>query len=546
MPLRIGVDVGGTNTDAAVLDGVTVLASCKRPTSRDVLSGVAEALREVTRNIDTADVHSVVIGTTHFINAITQARLLAPVIAVRLASTPAPLPPFTDWPTRIADAARGAIVEVNGGHQFDGTPLGEADLDRLRTLIAGHTGAGLRDVVVTSVFSPVTPDGERAARDVIEQVCPQALVTLSHEVGRIGLLERENAALLNGALRPLARHVVDGFVQASADVGIDAPLFLSQNDGTVMSVETALRFPILTVASGPTNSMRGAAVQSELSDCVVVDVGGTTTDIGLLRDGFPRESSLAVKLGGVRTNFRMPDVVSLGIGGGSLVVANGNANGDGNGNTSGVSVGPESVGYELTSRARVFGGQEITLTDVAVAAGRLEVGDSALVADLDPELVAGALRYVDDAVAECIDRVKLDAADLPVVVVGGGASLLTADLPGASVVIHPAHSGAANAIGAALANISGEVDRIFSLVGTTRAEAMAAARAEAVADAVAAGATPASVRIVDEEDIPLAHLPGGTALRIRVRVLGDLNLGESDRSDADASASDRTKEATGA
>ncbi len=516
MPLRIGVDVGGTNTDAAVLDGVTVLASCKRSTSRDVLSGVVEALREVTRDIETAQVHSVVIGTTHFINAITQARLLAPVVAVRLASTPVPLPPFTDWPARIADAVRGAIVEVEGGHQFDGTPLGEADLDRLRTLIAGHTGAGLRDVVVTSVFSPVTPDGERAAQAVIEQVCPQALVTLSHEVGRIGLLERENAALLNGALRPLARHVVDGFVQATADVGIDAPLFLSQNDGTVMSVETALRFPILTVASGPTNSMRGAAVQSGLSDCVVVDVGGTTTDIGLLRDGFPRESSLAVQLGGVRTNFRMPDVVSLGIGGGSLVVATG----------AGVVVGPDSVGYELTSRARVFGGDETTLTDVAVAAGRLVVGDPTLVADLDPDLVAGALRYVDDVVSECIDRVKLDGADLPVVVVGGGAPLLASELPGASVVIHPAHSGAANAIGAALANISGEVDRIFSLVGTTRADAMAAARAEAVADAVAAGATPESVRVVDEEDIPLAHLPGGTALRIRVRVLGDLDLSD--------------------
>lgn len=518
MPLRIGVDVGGTNTDAAVLDGSTVLTSCKRPTSGDVLTGVAGALRDVMRDVDPTQVHSVVIGTTHFINAITQARFLAPVLAVRIASTPVPLPPFTDWPERIASAARGAVLEINGGHQFDGSAAAEADLDLLHDLAPQYTGGGLHDVVITSVFSPVTPDGERAAAAVIEEVDPEARITLSHELGRIGLLERENAALLNGALRPLARQVVDGFVRAVADVGIEAPLFLSQNDGTVMSVETALRFPILTVASGPTNSMRGAAVESQLSDCVVIDVGGTTTDIGLLRDGFPRESSLTVKLGGVRTNFRMPDVVSLGIGGGSLVVAT----------PDGVTVGPESVGYEITTRARVFGGEDLTLTDVAVAAGRLSIGDPGRVADLDPDLVASALRFVDEAVAECIDRVKLDAADIPVVVVGGGAALVGAELPGASVVHRPADAGAANAIGAALANISGEVDRIFSLTGTTREAAMAAAREEARAEAIAAGAVPGSVRVVDEEDIPLAHLPGGTALRIRVRVLGDLDLEPSD------------------
>lgn len=514
MRLRIGVDVGGTNTDAAVLDGTTVLASCKRPTSSDVLTGVVEALREVTTGLDTTHVHSVVIGTTHFINAITQSRGLAPVVAVRLASTPVPLPPFTDWPPALASSVNGAIVTVDGGHQFDGTAMATVDLDQLRSALAEHLGAGLTDVVITSVFSPVLPDGEQRAADVVHELAPEARTTLSHQIGRIGLLERENAALLNGALRPLAHHVVDGFVAATAEVGIDAPLFLSQNDGTVMNLDTARRFPILTVASGPTNSMRGAAVASGLTDCVVVDVGGTTTDIGLLREGFPRESSLTVSLGGVRTNFRMPDVVSLGIGGGSVV---------GRG-PDGVTVGPESVGYEITSRARVFGGDVLTLTDVAVAGGRLTIGDPALVADLDTDFVAEVLQHVDDTVAACIERVKLDAAAIPAVVVGGGAALVGSELPGVSVVHHPPNAGAANAIGAALANISGEVDRIFSLTGTTRAAAMEAARAEAVAEAVAAGAVPASVRVVDEEDIPLAHLPGGTALRIRIRVLGDLDL----------------------
>ena len=523
--LRVGIDVGGTNTDAAIIDGSRVLASCKRPTSADVLSGVAEALREVMTGVDPHRVHSVVIGTTHFINAITQARGLAPVVAVRIATTPVPLPPFTDWSERVADAVRGAVVEVEGGHQYDGSAIqvGQAHgVDPAAVTEAVRaTDSDSRELVLTACFAPVNPAAEDSAREALESALPDARVTVSHELGVIGLLERENAALLNGSLRPLAATVVDGFLAAVAGAGVHAPLFLSQNDGTVMDLDTARRFPILTVASGPTNSMRGAAVESQLTDCVVVDVGGTTTDIGLLRDGYPRESTLAVQLGGVRTGFRMPDVVSLGIGGGSLVeVAD-----DGS-----VTVGPQSVGYEIRTRALVFGGDTLTLTDLAVAAGRAQVGDASLVADVDPQVVERGLAYVDHAVADCVDRVKIDRTPLPVVMVGGGAGLLSTDVPGASEVIRPTNAGVANAIGAALATISGQVDRIFSLADTTREQALEAARTEAVAAAVAAGAVASTVRVVDQEDIPLAHLPGGTATRIRVRVIGDLphDLSEAD------------------
>lgn len=512
--LRIGIDVGGTNTDAAVLDGTRVVAHAKCPTSPDVLTGVSAALRAVTAAIDPADVHSVVIGTTHFVNAITQARGLAPVLAIRIASTPAPLPPFTDWPDDLAAAARGAVIEVDGGHQFDGMPFTPLDLDHLRSRVADAAARGLADVAITAVFSPVNPDAEVRAQEEVVRGIPRARVTLSHDLGRIGLLERENAALLNAALRPLADRVVDGFLGATGELGLEVPIFLSQNDGTVMSLDTARRFPILTVASGPTNSMRGAAVEAGASDCVVVDVGGTTTDIGLLRGGFPRESTLAVDLGGVRTNFRMPDVVSLGIGGGSLVTTEG---GD-------VRVGPASVGYEITTRGMVFGGSELTLTDVAVAAGRVVIGDPGRVADLDPRLVEDALRVVDEAVADRVQRVRIDQSDIPVVLVGGGGPLLGTAIAGASSVVQPPTAAVANAIGAALADISGEVDRIFTLAGRTREEAIDQAREEARSAAVAAGALPESLRVVDEEDVPIAHLPGGTATRVRVRVVGDLDL----------------------
>src|SRR4030095_1167091 len=134
------------------------------------------------------------------------------------------------------------------------------------------------------------------------------------------------------------------FKRSIADLGITAPLYLTQNDGTLMSAEFAELYPVLTFASGPTNSMRGAAFLSGLKDAMVVDVGGTTSDVGALTHGFPREASVAIDIGGVRTNFRMPDVYSFGLGGGSLV------------RQAPLTIGPQSGGYRITEEALVLGG----------------------------------------------------------------------------------------------------------------------------------------------------------------------------------------------
>jgi len=144
-----------------------------------------------------------------------------------------------------------------------------------------------------------------------------------------------------------------GIQKGDGDLGIVAPLYLTQNDGTLMSADFAEMYPVLTFASGPTNSMRGAAFLSGLKDAMVVDIGGTTSDIGALTHGFPREASVAVDIGGVRTNFRMPDVFSFGLGGGSIV------------RQDLLRIGPQSVGYRLTKEALVFGGDTLTTTDIA-------------------------------------------------------------------------------------------------------------------------------------------------------------------------------------
>ena len=165
---------------------------------------------------------------------------------------------------------------------------------------------------------------------------------------QVALLERENAAVLNACVQPMAQRTVAGLRDSLRQLELSCPLYLTQNDGTAASTEIVERFPIGSFLSGPTNSMRGASLISGQMDALVVDVGGTTTDIGLLVGGFPRQAGMGAKIGGVQTNYPVPDTISIGLGGGSRVRSN--------------IVGPDSVGYRLTTEARCFGGTVTTAT----------------------------------------------------------------------------------------------------------------------------------------------------------------------------------------
>jgi N-methylhydantoinase A/oxoprolinase/acetone carboxylase beta subunit len=213
----------------------------------------------------------------------------------------------------------------------------------------------------------------------------------------------------------------------------------------------------------------------------------------------------------------MPDVLSIGLGGGSLVF----------GKAPDLRIGPQSVGYEITDKARVFGGDTLTATDLAVAAGMCEIGDRNRVLQLDRAFVEAGIRRIQERIAEQVDRVKTSADPVPVVVVGGGSVLLEDRLEGASRVLKPDHFAVANAIGAAIAQVGGETDKVFSLAEQPREQALEAARTEAIDKAVMAGADPASVQVVDVEEVPLAYLPSN-AVRIRVKAVGELSLGAID------------------
>jgi N-methylhydantoinase A/oxoprolinase/acetone carboxylase beta subunit len=515
--MRIGIDVGGTNTDAVLMEGASVTGWVKTPTTADVTGGIVTALQDLLEQTRTnpAAITGVMIGTTHFTNAVVERKRLMQTAALRL-GLPATqsLPPMVDWPPDLREAIGDHKYIVHGGHEFDGRLISAIDEQEIREVARDIREKGIKAVAISSVFSPANPGHEQRASEIVSGELPDASISLSHEIGRIGLLERENAAIMNACLGELARAIVTAFQQALAEMEIRAPFYLSQNDGTLMGAEFAKKYPVLTFASGPTNSMRGAAFLSGAREAMVVDLGGTTSDVGMLIRGFPREASVAVEIGGVRTNFRMPDTYSFGLGGGSIIT------------TEPLRIGPQSVGYELTTKGLVFGGSTLTTTDVAVAGDLADIGDREAVRALDRGLVEDVLERIQAMVDEAVDRMKTSAEPIPVILVGGGTILVSRKVAGASEMLRPEHYSVANAIGAAIAQVGGETDRVFSLASMSRDEALAQAREEATQKALAAGAEEETIEVVEIEEVPLSYLPSN-AVRIRVKAVGNLALREN-------------------
>ena len=494
-----------------LVDG-QVEATAKALTTDDVSSGILDALEAVLAarpGVEQA-VRAVMLGTTQFTNAVVERRQLAEVAAIR-AALPAGegLPPKVGWPEDIAASLGANVYMVKGGTLYDGWPLAPLDDREIDSVIGDLKAKQVRAVAVAAAFSPMNPAPEAAIAERIRAAMPEVRVCLSHEMGRLGVLERENATLLNASLLDLADRVVASFGAALRRRGLNCPFFISQNDGTLMEASFARRFPALTFASGPTNSLRGAAKLAGVDDAIVVDVGGTTTDIGVLKGGFPRESNTIVEVGGVRTNFRMPDLLTLGLGGGSVVAEDG------------ARVGPRSLGHRLVREGLAFGGKTLTATDIMVAAGRMGVGDAARTRGVPSATVAAALAQIKAMLLNGVEKMQPGGTAVPIVLVGGGAPLAAAPLAEVGQVLAPKHAEVANAIGAAVAQIGAEAERLLPYDRVGREAAMDQVRAEAIRKAVQSGAEPASVRVADVEETAIAYMDGNMT-RLRIKVVGEI------------------------
>jgi N-methylhydantoinase A/oxoprolinase/acetone carboxylase beta subunit len=517
--LRVGVDIGGTNTDVAVIVGDEVVATCKIPTQDEIGVGIQAAIDEAlsTASAGPEDVSAVMLGTTQFTNAFIERRRLqlSGILRICLPSNQ-DIEPMLDWPSDLKQALGGHIYMVRGGYEFDGREATALDENAIGNAARDMRRKGLVNVAVSCMFSTVNDAMEIRAGEIICHEIPNARITLSSRIGRLSLIDRENAALINASLVDLGVMIVDSFAGALNALGVSAPFYVSQNDGSLMSPEYAARNPVLTFASGAANSIRGAAYLTTCDDAIVIDIGGTTTDVGVIKNGYPRERSLPGKLAGIRTNFRMPELVSIGLGGGSIVHLGDH-----------LRVGPESVGRELDRKALVFGGDVLTATDIAVAAGRVRLGNPSRLADLPARQAGRADQLIQAMIAEAIDKMKTSAADVPVIVVGGGRILVSHDLPGVARMQIPDHADVANAVGAAIAQLSGHAEQIFDYGQIGRADAVAAVKQKARYEVIATGADPATLREVQVEETLLPYADGRLT-SVRVKVVGDVLFEETD------------------
>ena len=510
--MRIGIDVGGTHTDAVLLDNETILATNKSLTTSDVGSGIIESLNALLNkaSISASNINAVMIGTTQFTNAIVERRQLSNIAVIRLALPSGKgCPPMIDWPEDLVSAINPSIYECHGGYLYDGNPVADINIQEVEAVIADIKRKAIKSVAIASAFSTMNAEPELLVANLISTALPDCEITLSHQIGSIGLLERENAAILNATLRPFSRTVVNAFERALTLNAFSCPFFISQNDGTLMNADFVRAYPALTFASGPTNSLRGAYKLTGQENAIVVDVGGTTSDIGVLQNGFPRESNRIIKVGGVRTNFHMPDINAVGLGGGSIV------------RDEGKRIGPDSCGHNLVNEALIFNGNTLTTTDIIVASGSADIGDSEKVKHVSSDVIQSAIKTMRETLNHHIEMMKPDDTPVPVILVGGGAVLIQGDLPAASEVIRPENASVANAIGAAIAQVGGEAESMLSYRAMSRDKAIESVTQLAIDKAVAAGADKSTVRTIDIEETEVPYIEGDMR-RVRVKVVGDI------------------------
>jgi N-methylhydantoinase A/oxoprolinase/acetone carboxylase beta subunit len=446
--LRLGLDVANTHAEGVVLDEHDrVLVRARTEKGGDGESSLRTVLGNLVEDhrLDPSRITRAVLGSAVAADAIERCRGLRRVAVLRVgAPLTLAVPPLGTWPLRLRHSASAGEAVVGGGAEYDGRSVSPLDGDAVSRFLATVAGAA-EGVAVTSVFSSAAPDHELQAAEIVRRELGASMeVSLSHEIGTTGLLERENATVLSAALLGVVERLLASFGEMLAERDIDAELFLAQGDGTVMTPEHALRFPAYLLGSGPASAIRGGAWLSDVMDGVSLEIGRTGATVGAVVNGRPHERATPNELAGVRANFRLPEL--------------------------------------------------LTLPSVGGANGQTRIATA----------LNGAWR----------------AQPRPTLfVVGGGAAAAAARYEGFGETIVPRDGDVARAIGLVIAPAAGHADRVCANRPAARQTTIEAARADAIARAIHAGADPARVQIVEVDEIPLTYLLD-PPIRISVRASG--------------------------
>ena len=474
-PAVLGLDMGGTHTDAVLLRGGTLLASVKVPTNhQDLLVSTREALHALFESgaAFPADVSRATFGTTLAVNAVVQ-NACAPV-GLLIGAGPGLDPGWF--------GLGGHTALVPGGVDHRGTEVAPPDREAIRRVVSGWREEGLAAFACVAKFSTRNPAHEDAMAEVIREVFsdgPEPVIALGHRLsGRLNFPRRIATAYWNAAVWTLHNRFADAVEASLKDMGIDAPAYLLKADGGAIPLSVSRERPVEALLSGPAASVMGmmALMPSCSEDTLVLDMGGTTTDIALLAAGQPVLSPDDLVVNGRSTLVRALKSVSIGLGGDSQVTV-----------APGIQVGPLRKGPALA-----FGGPDgPTFLDCLNVLGHADAGDVAAsragveslaaahglsAESLSQEVLDCARSRVASAVRSLLDEVNSrpvytlaalleERAVLPVraVLVGGPAEAvapLLGDALGLPVETlgDPVLGPVANAIGAALTRPTASLD----------------------------------------------------------------------------------------
>jgi N-methylhydantoinase A/oxoprolinase/acetone carboxylase beta subunit len=509
---RIGIDIGGTNTDAVLVNTKgQILASHKEITTVPLEDGAMRAIDALLRqrNILACEVEAIFFGTTHATNAILEVKELLGVGLIRLAGHRPDCSPCYFWPKALREAVLRAYDVIDGGYECNGESISHFSQDQANFAIQRQLLLGVEAFSVVGTFSPLNDEQELMVKEAIQKIAGRDFpVSLSSEIGGIGFLERENATLLNSALKGVIGRGFANLEQSLRTMGLQAALYMVQNDGSILDIKRAIQMPILTIGAGQTNSFIGGSKVAGFDNAIVIDAGGTSTDIGMVVNGLPKRSCHATQIGGVELHFAMPDVLSLAIGGGSIIK-------DGK-------IGPQSVSCRLKEKALSFGGDTLTFTDLGVLLGIFSLpGASKELVTLSKESAKKLLLQVQEQLISCLRMLQAKESKLPIIIVGGAAELIEAALqnsPYEKQAIIPRFAPVSNAYGAALAQVSATIRCILALAKNRDVE-LEQLKKQALTQAEGNGAERYGLRIAHLEIIPLAYSKEGLA-KVSVTALG--------------------------
>ena len=456
--MLIGIDVGGTTTDAVVVDGNKVVKTAYVPTNHDnLLKCLLLALDELVQGIDTGKIERVVLSTTLITNMIAEGK----TDPVALVLIPGP-------GTNPRDYALGESIILDGAIDFRGKEIDRLKESQIKEAASKIRGQGLSRVAVVGKFCQRNHAHELLVGETLASALPGVKIEMGHKVsGQLNFPRRAATTLLTAATKDSYERFAKDVAAALKERRISAPVYILKADGGTLPLDKSVQMPVETIFSGPAASIMGVlALTDPGQSSVVVDIGGTTTDLALILSGKPLLSAKGARVGSLLTQVRAFAVKSVAIGGDSTVT---------------VCCGSLTVGPHRDGPPLCMGGNGPTPTDALRVLGLTQIGDAAL-AEKAMRIVAQGLgctamqaaQTVVDAVVdkivfevnemfreweqepayriwEILKKEKLSAQS--VVGVGGGAPplvpLVAARLGAAAIV--PPYAAVANAIGAAVA-----------------------------------------------------------------------------------------------